>query len=201
MWVTMMTNDWTVAARDAAVARAEKAEARAAELEAEAERLRSGALCVAVRPLEKSCFVSCGLPADQCACYRGMMDRGHLTIRPEADVRAEGFAPGWAAAIEAAASCCSSSGYAAEQDGYHFAYTIRSIPMPADAAAALDRLTAQVRAQGMREAAEIVRARIPALHPEGPVSAEQQVEYEALGFAMQAVLARAEEIEKEARNG
>lgn len=49
-------------------------------------------------------------------------------------------------------------------------------------AAALALRDAQMKAEGMREAAEIVRALILVLSPEWPVGAEQQVEYEALGF-------------------
>ena len=45
--------------------------------------------------------------------------------------------------------------------------------------------------EGMRRAAEIVRERIPHVPPDGPINTEHQAEYEALGFAMMAILSQA----------
>lgn len=68
----------------------------------------------------------------------------------------EQFIAGWKEAIEAAAQSCLSSAYVGERDGYHFAYTIRSIPMPEAAASALNREIKKARAYGLREAAMIL---------------------------------------------
>lgn len=46
--------------------------------------------------------------------------------------------------------------------------------------------------EGMKRAAEIVRERLPHMPPDGPINTEHQAEYEALGFAMQAIRAEAE---------
>lgn len=43
--------------------------------------------------------------------------------------------------------------------------------------------------EGMMRAAEIVRSRIPHMPPDGPINTEHLAEYEALGFAMQDILA------------
>lgn len=75
----------------------------------------------------------------------------------------KGFALGWKAAIEAAALWTDEDdadvrGHALVHiGGYYRGRQIRSIPMPADAQSALDRLTVQAKVQGMREAAEIAR--------------------------------------------
>lgn len=112
-------------------------------------------------------------------------ENSFLAVGKDSD---KGFALGWKAAIEAVAQSCLSSAYVGERDGYHFAYTIRSIPMPVDAQATLDRLTTQVRAQGMREAAEIVEKSDVSgtLRPSSVLN--------------MAIITRAEEIEKELRN-
>lgn len=68
------------------------------------------------------------------------------------------------------------------------ANTIREITMPAGARATLDRLTAQARAAGMREAAEMLDNH--RLWGCG----------RPLSRLVSAILARAEEIDKEARN-
>lgn len=101
------------------------------------------------------------------------------------------FIAGWKVAIEAAAQSCLSSAYVGERDGYHFAYTIRAIPMPADAQAAPDRMTAQALAQGMREAADIAYKTATCILPTGHFLSER---------CRDAILNHVEEIEKEARN-
>lgn len=73
---------------------------------------------------------------------------------------------------------------------------IRAIPMPTDAAVALGRMAALDRAQGMREAAEICRGLISAAGAAG-----LQERKDGMRDASDAILARAEAIEKEARNG
>jgi len=163
--------------RDAAVARAE---ARVAELEAEVERLR----------------------AESCATCGGVMywgDECCPECSPEAAAEKDQklFAAGWTAAIEAAASWV--DGEWLGQSPYDAARLIRAITMPTDAAAALASLTAQARAQGMREALEAVKkSREEVIH-----SAQRNyIDCIARGHdrAEAAILARAEEIEKEARN-
>lgn len=98
-----------------------------------------------------------------------------------------GFVAGWKAAIEAAAQSCLSSAYVGEQDGYHFAYTIRAIPIPTDTTATLDRMTAQARAQGMREAAEIADKTATCILPTGHFLSER---------CRDAILTHVEQIEK-----
>lgn len=77
----------------------------------------------------------------------------------------KGFALGWWAAIEAAALWTDEDdadvrGHASVHiGGYYRGRQIRKIPMPTDAQATLDRLTAQARAEGMREAAKILMER------------------------------------------
>lgn len=71
-------------------------------------------------------------------------------------IRAEGFATGWAAAIEAAVDFIESAPYHWTRSSD--AGAIRSIPMPDDASTALDSRLREARAQGLREAAEICNA-------------------------------------------
>ncbi|EXL09722.1 hypothetical protein [Aquamicrobium defluvii] len=58
--------------------------------------------------------------------------------------------------------------------------------MVAEALAAAER-------EGMRRAAEVVRSHIPFMPPDGPINSAHQIEYEALGFAMQEILSQAGE--------
>lgn len=92
-------------------------------------------------------------------------------------IRAEGFAAGWAAAIEAAAGALHNAANDWRSTGNELPARkiedeipgVRDITPPSDARAALDRMLREARGRAMVEAAEII--------------------------------ARAEEIEKEARNG
>lgn len=80
---------------------------------------------------------------------------------------------------------------------------IRAIPMPTDAAATLERLTAQAWAQGMREAAEIAAHRYAVCEDafsKGFGAEERHCALEAKHIEDK-IIARAEEIENEARNG
>lgn len=137
--------------RDAAVAQAEQAEARVAKLEAEVERLMAD------------------LPRTQ--IVQNLVSMAVL----DATYHAEGYAAGWTAAIEAAAKVADDYGckdilrpaegwtepqvdwwiIGGQDHCIAIEQCIRSLTPPASAQAALDRLTAQARAQGMREAAEI----------------------------------------------
>lgn len=75
--------------------------------------------------------------------------------------------------------------------------------VPSDAAAALKLLTAQARAQGMREAAEIAAHRYAVCEDAYSKRLGEEFAYRALEakHIEDKILARAEEIEKEARNG
>lgn len=108
------------------------------------------------------------------------------------------FAAGWKAAIEAAADFIESAPH--EWRRSVDAHAIRSVPMPTDAAAALNHLTEQARAQGMREAAEAAKKSREWVIHSGQCS---YIDGIAKGHdrAESAIRARAEEIEKEARNG
>lgn len=76
---------------------------------------------------------------------------------------------------------------------------IRTIPMPTDAAAAFDRVTAQARAQGMREAAGIAAHRYAVCEDAFSKGIGQEERHCALEakHIYDKIRARAEEIEKE----
>lgn len=148
---------------------------------------RAAAIKVAVSIAERQCPDN--MPHDAYMAYHsGAMDVldaiRAIPAAHEAEVRDECFALGWKAAIEAAAD----EAFASTHDGEYVARAIRSTPMPSDASAALTSLTEQARAQGIREAAELVRPQRNSIAATGEEFAN-------------AILARAEEIEKESRNG
>lgn len=160
--------------RDAAVA-------RVAELEAEVERLRQERDDIAISQ--------------------------HLTTLAVRNVtyHAEGYSAGWNAAIEAASTYLQGAADDWRSTGGELPAKkiedeipgVIAIPMPADAGEALDRLTAQARAQGMHEALEAAKkSREWVIHS----GQRSYIDGIAKGHdrAESAILARAEEIEKRA---
>ena len=82
-----------------------------------------------------------------------------ITLCTEAEVRAEA----WAAALEAAALKMAKGGLHTVWDRSE---AIRTLTPPADISAALDRIKADARAEGMREAAAIAKSRAGSPHYE-----------------------------------
>ena len=127
-------------------------------------------------------FAASGGPAVCCeTCDIDMLVSAWNTrsVQPENDaIRAEGFAAGWAAAIEAAADFIewAPTRWTRSRDGR----SIRAIHMPPDASAALNRMLHEARAQGVREAAVICNASYG----------------DGVGAVHKAILARAAEIEE-----
>lgn len=119
---------------------------------------------------------------------------------------AEGFALGWTTAIKAAGEVCESirigiaNGPMPEGARFDYEQSVCAIAPPADARAALDRLTAQARAQSMREAAEIAAHRHAVCDDAYLKRLREDFAYRALEakHIEDKIIARAEEIEKEA---
>jgi len=177
-----------LAERDAVLKRAEKAEATVKRLMAQAEPVawrwkRNGA-----SEAEWAFAKGREFPIPSRICLELDIEPlyASVTDRPEAELRAETGAAMWMAAIEAVINLSDAPLFdAVDMDEY--ADFIRAIPMPTDAAAALDRMTARARVQGMREAARICEE-----------AGSSKYGRDCDQFCMSSITFRADQLEKEA---
>lgn len=188
------------AERDAAVARAERAEARVEEIEAELRRALAhieslDAECDRRHAETQNHIFTCGILNTE-------IERLLVALGAEQDSADEmanvlsAFGDGLMFDVDRLQAALD------QHDALREA-AIRAIPMPTDAAATLERLTAQARAQGMREAAEIAAHRYAVCEDafsKGFGAEERHCALEAKHIEDK-IIARAEEIENEARNG
>ncbi len=171
------------------------------------------------------CYVNCGLPADECACYRDIMSRAPAVLAALPEVQAL-----IAAAIEDAARLCDAKhadymiSKVRDPEKYESAYSLLARSLrnltPTNATAALAGIEAAAeargRVKGMREAAEMFHEEqvriwaeeiLSSLALEGilsfgtydkKVTAYVSVSNEINGISS-AILARADQIEKDAK--
>jgi len=127
------------------------------------------------------CYVNCGLPADECSCYRDIMSRAGdpavLAALPEVQALI-------AAAYEAAATCTEWTAWGQRHNLTEASRRAIRALTPADATAALARIVREAEARGMvkgmREAATLLRE-------------------QGYGTAPKQILARAAEIEGDSK--
>lgn len=150
---------------------------------------------------KRLCYVNCGLPADECACYRDIMSRAGDPAVLAALPEVQALIAAAAERVERAAQIVARHKRYWEE----VADEIRNLT-PADATAALARIEreaeARGRAMGLREAAGIAEG----AWGEGPTG-----HYDnggtmdgwnlACSHVASAILARAAEIEREIGNG
>ena len=79
---------------------------------------------------KKLCYVNCGLPADECACYRDIMSHGPATLAARPEVQAL-----IAAAYERAAKVVDTCNAEGPYQSIGAAGRIRALTPPADLAA------------------------------------------------------------------
>lgn len=136
----------------------------------------------------------------EAANWRDMLAGADMIINGLMAAQNSAFACGWAAAIEAAADILERRGDLgnwSKEEARRSAHALRSIPMPTDAAAALDLLTVKARVQGMREAADTAASRHALCDDAYLKHLGKDFAYRALEakHIEDKILARAEEIE------
>ena len=146
---------------------------------------------------KKLCYVICGLPGDECACYRDIMSRAGdpavLAALPEVQALI-------AAAYEVAAKVVDTCNAEGPYQAIGAAGRIRALT-PAEATAALAARDAAMIARGLREAAGIDWASGRDVSDTAPnyLSDWQRGLVAGQNAMRDAILARAAEIERDAK--